>query len=375
MFWRMLPALALASLALVAVALPFMLESYRVLQFTIAISYAIAVLGLNIVTGYSGQISLAQGAFFGIGAYTTAVLITQHGWHYLEAIPASAALTFVFGVLFGIPALRIRGLNLAIVTVALAVSLRPFLEKWEGLTGGKNGIIFDSPTAPDWTRLDDRTYLYFLSLVIAVALFVGARGLLRGRIGRAMITMRDNETVAETMGIDAARLKILSFGFAALYAGIAGSLFALVSGVVTSDSFPLLLSVAFLAAVVVGGVATVTGAIFGALFVEFMPDYASRVNPGLSPVIYGVALILCMLLMPAGVVGTGSAALRRLRVGRRSSGSSGAARHAAGDDRRVQPPARAGSESPDDDKVPPPTQTGFTGGSAVKAVPLPLKEG
>jgi branched-chain amino acid transport system permease protein len=368
-FWRRVPALGLASLAVVAVALPFVLESYRVLQFTIAISFAIAVLGLNIVTGYSGQISLAQGAFFGIGAYTAAVLITQHGWHYLAAIPAAGLLAFVVGVLFGIPALRIRGLNLAIVTIALAVSLRPFLEKWEGLTGGKNGIIFETPTAPGWTRLDDRAYLYFLSLLIATGLFVAARGLLRGRIGRAMITMRDNETVAETMGIDAARLKVLSFGFAALYAGIAGALFALVSGVVTSDSFPLLLSAAFLAAVVIGGVATVTGAIYGALFVEFMPDYASRVDPGLSPVIYGVALILFMLLMPSGVVGAGSAALTRMRGARMFGGTRLPSDHRTAEDSgSLSVPVR------EDEEAPHPPDLSSKGGG-VQAVHLPLKEG
>lgn len=369
LFWRRVPALGLASLAVVAVALPFVLESYRVLQFTIAITFAIAVLGLNIVTGYSGQISLAQGAFFGIGAYTAAVLITQHGWHYLAAIPAAGLLAFVVGVLFGIPALRIRGLNLAIVTIALAVSLRPFLEKWEGLTGGKNGIIFETPTAPGWTRLDDRAYLYFLSLLIAAGLFVAARGLLRGRIGRAMITMRDNETVAETMGIDAARLKVLSFGFAALYAGIAGALFALVSGVVTSDSFPLLLSAAFLAAVVIGGVATVTGAIYGALFVEFMPDYASRVNPGLSPVIYGVALILFMLLMPSGVVGAGSAALTRMRRARMFGRT-----RLPSDHRTAEDSGSLSGPMREDEEAPHPPDSSSKGGG-VQAVHLPLKEG
>jgi branched-chain amino acid transport system permease protein len=304
----------------IACLLPFVLESYRVLQLTVAITYAIAALGLNIVTGYSGQISLAQGAFFGIGAYTSAVLIARHAWNYALTLPVAAGLAFAVGVLFGLPALRIRGLNLAIVTLALAVTLRPFLEKFSGLTGGKDGIIFVPPTAPGWTSLDDRKFLYFFSLAVAVLLFGAARGLMRGRIGRAMVTLRDNEIVAETMGIDAARVKILAFGFAAMYAGVAGALYAMLSGAVTSDSFPLLLSVALLAAIVIGGVGTVTGAIYGALFIEFMPDEASRVNPGLSPVIYGVSLILFTLLMPAGVVGLAGSAFRRVQSTNRRDG-------------------------------------------------------
>ncbi|MGZ5402905.1 MAG: branched-chain amino acid ABC transporter permease, partial [Aeromicrobium sp.] len=141
-----------------------------------------------------------------------------------------------------------------------------------------------------------------------------AKGIVRGRIGRAMLTVRDNELVAETMGIRSSWLKVLAFGFAALYAGVGGGLFALILGVVTSDSFPLLLSVGFLAAVVVGGEATVVGAVFGALFVQFVPYYASDINPGLAPVIYGLSLIVFMLLTSGGVMGAGLWLFDRLRA-------------------------------------------------------------
>ena len=311
---RILPIAGLVLLGALAVWLPFRVESFRLLQLSFVIAFAITTLGLNLVTGYTGQISLAQGAFFGIGAYTVAVLVASHGWPYLAALPAAGALACVVGLLFGLPALRIRGMSLALVTVALSVNLRPLLEKFASLTGGKNGVIVPKPTAPAWTHLDNRKYIYFLALAIAVLMFAAAKGIVRGRTGRAMLTIRDNELVAETMGIRSSLIKMASFGVAALYAGIGGGLYALMVGVVTSDSFPLLLSVGFLAAVVVGGEATVMGAVFGALFVQFVPYYASDINPGLAPVIYGVSIITFMLLMRGGVMGAGRRVMSVLRA-------------------------------------------------------------
>lgn len=310
---RLLPVVGVGLLGALAVLAPFHLAPFRLLQLSFVVGYAIAVLGLNLVTGYTGQISLAQGAFFGIGAYTVAILVANHGWPYLLALPVAALLSFVIGVLFGLPALRIRGLSLGLVTVALAVSLRPLLEKFSNITGGKTGVFVPKPKAPAWTHLDDRRYLYFLALAIAVGLFAAAKGIVSGRMGRAMIATRDTELVAEAMGIRTAAVKTLAFGMAAFYAGAGGGLYALMVGVVTSDSFPLLLSVGFLAAVVVGGEATVVGAVFGALFIEFMPYYASSINPGLAPMIYGASLITFMLLTSGGVMSAGHWGMEQLR--------------------------------------------------------------
>ncbi len=345
---RALPTAGLVLLGMLSIWLPFGVESFRLLQLSFVIAYAITALGLNLLTGYTGQISLAQGAFFGIGAYTVAVLVANHSWPYLAALPAAGGLAFGVGLLFGLPALRIRGLSLALVTVALSVNLRPLLEKFESLTGGKNGIIVPKPIAPAWTHLDNRKYVYFLALAIAVVMFAAAKSIVGGRTGRAMLTIRDNELVADTMGIRSSVVKTVSFGVAAFYAGIGGGLYALMVGVVTSDSFPLLLSVGFLAAVVVGGEATVVGAVFGALFVQFVPYYASDINPGLAPVIYGLSIIVFMLLTSGGVMGAGRWVMNRVRARERQRARQGAPPRTPTNVRRVEAAVRgAGAAAPD----------------------------
>jgi branched-chain amino acid transport system permease protein len=286
-----------------AVLLPFFFNAYRVGQFTQAMALAVAVLGLNLLVGYSGQISLGHGAFFALGAYASAIAIDDLGVPYLLTLPLAGAVCAVAGFLLGLPALRLRGLYLALVTLAVAIATPQVIKRAEGLTGGTQGMSIEKIAAPTWSGLADDQWLYFVTLVVAAVVFVLAAFLVRGRVGRALVAIRDNEIAARTMGVDLARFKTGTFAVSAGYAGVGGALFTLPIGFLAPESFPLALSFAFLAAIVVGGLATIAGALFGALFIEFVPVYAADVDEALAGVIYGGVLILFMYLLPGGVMG------------------------------------------------------------------------
>ena len=286
-----------------AVLLPFFFGTYRVGQFTQAMALAIAVLGLNLLVGYSGQISLGHGAFFALGAYASAIAILDLGVPYLLTLPLAGFVCALAGFLIGIPALRLRGLYLALLTLGLAIATPQIIKRAEGLTGGTQGLSVDKVIAPAWSGLADDQWLYFVTLAVTALMFVLAAFLVRGRIGRALVAIRDNEIAARTMGVDLARFKTGTFAVSAAYAGVGGALFTLPIGFLAPESFPLALSFAFLAAIVVGGLATIAGALFGALFIEFVPVYAADVDEALAGVIYGGVLILFMYLLPGGVMG------------------------------------------------------------------------
>jgi branched-chain amino acid transport system permease protein len=297
--------------AVLAILVPFLFGSFRVGQFTQAIALSVAVLGLNLLVGYSGQISLGHGAFFALGAYVSAILIVDVNIPYLLTLPLAGAACAVAGFLLGLPALRLRGLYLALVTLGVAIAAPQIIKRADGLTGGTQGLSVDRPTAPGGLGLADDQWLYFVTLAVAVVMFLLAAGLVRGRVGRALITVRENEIAAKTMGVNLATYKTGAFAVSAMYAGIGGALFTLPLGFLAPESFPLALSFAFLAAIVVGGLATIGGAVFGALFIEFVPVYASDVNEALAGVIYGGVLILFMYLLPSGVMGLGRRLARR----------------------------------------------------------------
>jgi branched-chain amino acid transport system permease protein len=306
-----------AVLGVVAVLIPFMFGSFRVGEFTQVLAYAVAILGLNVLVGFSGQISLGQGAFFAIGAYTTAILVAKHGWPYVLTVPVAGAVAGVAGFLVGLPALRVRGLYLALLTLGLAVATPPVIKRLESLTNGAQGINVAPPAPPSFLdSLASDQYVYFLTLVIAVPLFVLVANLMRSRVGRALITIRDNEIVAKSMGVDIARAKTGAFALSSAYAGVGGALYVFTVGFVSPESFTLTQSISFLAAVVVGGLATVSGAILGALFIVLVPEYAADVDDALAGVIYGAVLILFMYLEPRGLVGLARRAGGRLRRGR-----------------------------------------------------------
>jgi branched-chain amino acid transport system permease protein len=288
---------------LAAVLIPFLFGPYRVGQFTLVLVYAIAALGLNLLVGYNGQISLGHGAFFALGAYTAALLIEKADVPYLATLPAAGLVCFAAGYLFGVPALRLRGLYLALVTLGLAIATPQLIKRFDELTEGTQGLTVEQPVAPGWMSLADDQFLYLLTLAVAAIMFALAWNLTRGPVGRAIKSVRDGEIAASTIGVDLAATKTRVFALSAAYAGVAGALYVLALGFVAPEAFTLTISFAFLAAIVVGGLATISGALFGALFIEFVPVYASDVNDALTGVIYGGVLIAFMWLLPEGAVG------------------------------------------------------------------------
>jgi len=298
-------SIAIAILLVLACVLPFLVSNFRVFQFTMVLVYAIVLLGLNMLTGYNGQISLGHGAFYAIGAYTAAILMDRFGAPYWLTVPVAAAVCLVAGFLFGLPALRLEKVYLALATFALGVAL-PQILKSKGLehwTGGVQGIVITKPDAPFGIPLSADQWLYFFTLAVTVAMFVLAVNLLRGRIGLAMVAIRDHPLAASAMGIDLAMYKSLTFGVSAMYTGVGGALGAIAVQFVAPDSFTAFLSIAFLVGIVVGGLATIEGAIFGAIFIQFVPNVADQVSKAAPWAIYGIVLIAFMYLMPGGVSG------------------------------------------------------------------------
>jgi branched-chain amino acid transport system permease protein len=295
------PLLALA----LACVLPFLLGNYHVFQLTLVLVYAIALLGLNMLTGFNGQISLGHGAFYAIGAYTAAILMDKAGMPYWATIPIAGVVCGVTGFLFGLPALRLEGLYLAIATLALGVAMPQILkhksiEEW---TGGVQGIVIVKPDPPAWVSLNQDQWLYFFTLAWVLLLFVVAWNLLRGRIGRAMIAIRDQPIAAQAMGVNTAMVKSMTFGVSALYTGVAGALGAIAIQFVAPDSFASFLSITLLVGIVVGGLASISGAFYGAIFIQFVPNIADQVSKAAPWAIYGVILLAFMYVMPTGVAG------------------------------------------------------------------------
>ncbi|HYN32101.1 MAG TPA: branched-chain amino acid ABC transporter permease [Ilumatobacteraceae bacterium] len=305
-----------------------------------ALIIAIAVTGLNLITGYTGQLSLGHAAFFAIGAFTSAMLVTGKVWSpfFTDNIwtpgwtmPAAAVVCFLIGMVVGIPALRLKGIYLALVTLVFTEAVRSLLryEKFEGVTGGATGIKGYSYLPPSWTGLDGRgdlvTWFFYLSLAILVVVSILSAGLLRSRIGRAMVAVRDNETAAAVMGVNLFTTKTLVFGLSGAIAGVAGSLYALKLTLVEPDVplFGLFGSVTLLVALVVGGAAQNWGPFVGAMFYVFVNDFARSVGEdpansvffkwfvdsgtkinGLGGVTFGIMLILFARFVPFGAVGT-----------------------------------------------------------------------
>ncbi len=313
--------LLLTILLVVACALPFLVSNYRTFQFTLVLVYAIALLGLNLLTGYNGQISLGHGAFYAIGAYTAAILMDKLGAPYWATLPAAGAVCLVAGFLFGLPALRLEGLYLALATFALGVSMPQLLkyhhlEQW---TGGVQGIVIAKPEPPAVLTnaglpINADQWLYFFALAVTVLMFALGWNLMRGRVGRALIAIRDHAIAAEAMGVNNALYKSLAFGVSAMYTGVAGALGAIAVQYVAPDSFNIFLSIVFLVGIVVGGLASISGALYGALFIQFVPNIADDISKAAPWAIFGVIMIAFVYLMPTGVAGAA-----RLLLARRKS--------------------------------------------------------
>ena len=305
-----------------------------------ALIIAIAVTGLNLITGYTGQLSLGQAAFFAMGAFVSAMLvtgkiwtpfITDNLWTPGWTLLAAAVVCFLAGMVVGVPALRLKGIYLALVTLVFTEAVRAFFkyDEFAGVTGGATGIKGLSYLPPSWTGLDGRadlvTWFFWLSLGILIVVSILSAGLIRSRVGRAMVATRDNETAAAVMGVNLFSIKTVVFGLSGAIAGVAGALFALKLTLVEADVpiFGLFGSVTFLVAMVVGGAAQNWGPFVGAMFYVFVNDFARSVGEdpsgslllgwivdegtklnGLGGVTFGVLLILFARFVPFGAVGT-----------------------------------------------------------------------
>lgn len=300
-----------AATLLAFVLLPLVTSSVTTNKFSVVLYSSVAVLSVVVLTGFNHQVSLGQSAFFGIGAYATAILVGTHGWEYWLAIPLGAVIAFVVGVIVGLPALRLKGHYLALVTLGLAVVFPQILNRFSSVTGGTSGLgVKRRLVAPGWSGLEDNQWSYYVLLVIAVAMFVLVRNVALSRVGRAL-RASGHETAARSSGVDVAFYRVTTFGVSAAIAAIAGGMFSIHNQFVGSSDFGLLRSVDMLAAMVVGGGTMVAGAVVGGLFLQFAPEYTQQlgIDPVLTPVVYAALLLFCVYCFRDGVAG-GAARLR-----------------------------------------------------------------
>ena len=329
---RRLPTLinfgAFVAIAIVIALLPRFMGEFRLSQFTFVALYFIALLGLNILTGYNGQISLGHGAFMGIGAYVSALLtlgrpglelyqLDPPGWLPLGdgmtpvfTIPLAGLVTGLIGLIVGIPALRLAGVSLALATFALAVSLPTIAKRFDQVTGGGGGLSLLLPETPFGWDISTRHWLYYEAWVTAGIMFVFAWMMVRGRLGRAWRSIRDGEVAAASSGVNPALYKTLAFGVSSFYAGVAGALLAIEVAFVNPDTFPVGLSILLLASCVIGGLGALSGTLFGALVLEFLPVYSespplidAEFSNQAPSVVFGALLIIIVFLLPGGFAG------------------------------------------------------------------------
>jgi branched-chain amino acid transport system permease protein len=294
---------------LVLVVLPFVLTDFRTVQLATVGAYFIAILGLDVLTGHSGQISLGHGAFMAVGAYTTAILMANHGVRDLWTIPIAAGVAGLIGLLAGVPALRLSGLYLALATFGIAVVLPTILKKFDHFTGGSTGItLFGKPTQTGhgvgvW-GLTNNQWLYALTWTIGGFVFLIAWWLLDSRFGRSLRAIRDSELAATASGVKRAKYKVLAFGVSAAFAGVAGALFAINVAYVAPDTFPIQLSLYLLVGAVVGFFGSIWGAVLGALLIQFLPDIVGLIphvdtkQAGPTTLFFGLVLVVLMLVLP-----------------------------------------------------------------------------
>jgi branched-chain amino acid transport system permease protein len=289
---------------------PQSFDIFRLNQVTDALTISLAALSLNLLVGYTGQISLGHSAFFGVGAYTTGILVVDHGWSPGWTFIAGAVVAFVAGVLVGIPALRLKGLYLALVTLSLAVLFPSLVRRFDSLTGGSAGIDGVRYRPPEWTDLKgregDAKFKYWLMIVLLLIAYVIVRNLVKSRTGRSMVAVRDNDVAAKAMGINVAVVRTVVFGLSAGLCALAGSMAAVRVTVVNPENryFTLLGSIVFLVAMVIGGTATLIGPVIGGLTYYFI-DYWTRdwADGPLASVVFAALLILLMFVAPQGIVG------------------------------------------------------------------------
>jgi len=287
-----------ATLVVLAV-LPLLLSDAHTMRLAAVGAYVVAVLGLDVLVGQAGQVSLGQGAFMAVGGYTTAILVAHHGVRDLWTIPIAGLVAAAVGLALGIPALRLRGATFALGTFGLAIAVPAILVRFDHFTGGRAGLSLAGSRT-----VSDADALYALTWVVAAALFLAVWGLLASRFGRALRALRDNERGAAASGIGRSRYGLAAFALASAYAGVAGALLAIDAGGVRPGTFPILLSFYLLAGAVAGGIGSIWGALLGALLVEFAADlvgafpHVGAAEAGPATFALGALVVLLMLGVP-----------------------------------------------------------------------------
>jgi branched-chain amino acid transport system permease protein len=316
--------IGIAMLLLAAGSVPAFASDFQLFRFTTVLVYAIALLGLNILTGYNGQISLGHGAFYSAGAYVAALVMANSALPHWLAVPFAGGVCLAVGCLFAWPLVRLPNVQFALVTFALAVTA-PQLANYKGIagwTGGSQGLGLDRPQVPFGLPLSYDQWIYLLTLLVLVVLLAAAANLLSGRIGRALVAIRDQPVAAEVAGIQNASFKTLAFGISAMVTGIAGALSAI--ALLYAAPAGVLLSLSFLIGSAVGGIASLSGAIYGALFLQLIllltGVIAKSAEIPAVLAIYGVVVIAFLHFLPAGIAGgvADLAAWARRSVGRPS---------------------------------------------------------
>jgi branched-chain amino acid transport system permease protein len=298
------------ALAVIAVvfALPYLVPSFRLSQITSACVLVTAVVGLNVLSGYGGQISLGHAAFFGLGAYTAGILISKNGMTPPLAFLVGMAVCFAVGAVVGLPALRLHGTYLALLTLAVGVIFPSIVSRFESLTGGDAGLFglsYTPPNIPYFSGLAGQTvWLYWVVMVCLGLSCLVVWNLMRSRTGRAIVALRDNEAAAIVMGVNRTVVRTLLFGVSSAIAGLAGGLYAVNTGIITPDSFSLLLTIYLLVAMVLGGSASFWGPVFGGFAIYFVPVWTSNLTQGpIAGVVFGVVIIVMVFTMRSGIAG------------------------------------------------------------------------
>jgi len=291
--------------------LPHFIGDYYTPQFTMVFIYSIITVGLMLLTGYTGQLSLGHVAFLAIGAYTSAIL-SARGVPFLIALPAAGLLSGFIGIFVALPAIRLTGMYLAIMTIGFAHIVEEILARWESLTRGNMGMYPEPPSIGSFYFETEASY-YYLALFVLILTIVAARNILRSPTGRAMIAIRDSEVAAQAIGVSLMKYKMVAFALSAFFAGIAGSLYAHKISFISPESFGFLESVRFLAMIIIGGLGSIHGAIFGAAFLLFLPSVIISLKEflphslasmtGIDPLIMGLVIVLFIMFEPMGIYG------------------------------------------------------------------------
>lgn len=296
----------LVVVALCLVVPPLLLTDFRLTQFTSVAVYSLALLGLILLTGFGGQVSLGHGAIYGLGAYATAIAMSSLGVPYWAAPLVGAVVCFALGFLFGRPALKLPGHHLALATFGLAMAV-PQLLRYKGFdrwTGGFQGLSLERPDPPFGLAISGDQWMYLLAVVTLAAVYWIVCNLLNSRMGRAIVAVRDHPIAATAMGIDNGFVKTMTFAISSLFTGLAGGLSAVAVLYVSADSFGAMLSITLLVGAVIGGLTSLPGAVLGAVVVQFLPLLTEKASQSASTAIYGVCVILAMYLMPRGMAGS-----------------------------------------------------------------------